>query len=114
MKKQLGMVLAAVVFLIGLSVVTNAQENRRSHNINAREARQQLRIDQGIASGQLTYGETRRLEREQERIERTEDRYRDSGGGLSFRERVRLERDLNRASRDIYREKHDRETRWRP
>lgn len=114
MKTQLGMVLAAAVVLIGFSVVTNAQEYRRNHNINAREARQERRIDQGIASGQLTSGETRRLEREQERIERTEDRYRDSGDGLSPRERARLERDLNRSSRDIYRQKHDGQTRGRP
>jgi hypothetical protein len=114
MKKQLGMVLAAVVFLIGFSIVTSAQEFRRNHNINAREARQQRRIDQGIISGQLTNREIRRLEGEQNRIDRIEDRYRDSGNGLNPSERGRLERDLNRSSRDIYRQKHDKQIRGRP
>src|SRR5215813_13339890 len=109
MKKQIGMILAAMIFAIGFSIVANAQGYRRNHNINAREARQQRRIDQGIVSGELTNNEIRRLEREQERIERTEDRYRESGGGLSPRERLRLERDLNRSSRDIYRQKHDKQ-----
>jgi len=38
-----------------------------------------------------------------------EDRFRDSGDGLSPRERVRLQRELNEASRHIYRQKHDRQ-----
>jgi hypothetical protein len=115
MKKQVGMVLAAVVFVIGFSVVTNAQTYRRSHNINAREARQERRIYQGVASGELTQREALRLDREEDRIDRIEARYRRTGDGLSPRERERLERDLNRSSRDIYRQKHDGQTRgWRP
>ena len=50
MKKQLGMVLAAVVFLMGFSIVTSAQEFRRNHNINARQERQDRRIYQGIGN----------------------------------------------------------------
>jgi len=111
MKKQLGMVLAAVVFMIGFSIVTNAQAYRRNHNINAREARQERRIYQGIASGELTQREAARLDRQEDRIDKVEARYRRTGDGLSPRERQRLERDLNRTSRDIYRQKHDGQTR---
>ena len=113
MKKQLGMVLAAVVFVIGFSIVTNAQTYRRNHNINARETRQERRIYQGVASGELTQREALRLDREQDRVDRIENRYRRTGDGLSPRERQRLERDLNRTSRDIYRQKHDGQTRGR-
>ena len=111
MKKQLGIVLAAVVFMIGFSIVAGAQTNRRNHNINAREARQDRRIYQGIASGELTRREAARLDREEDRIDSLEARYRRTGDGLSPRERQRLERDLNRSSRDIYRQKHDGQTR---
>jgi hypothetical protein len=108
------MLAASIVCLFGFSIVANAQTDRhRSRGINAREARQERRIDQGIYSGELTKNETRRLEREQNRIDRLEDRYRTSGDGLSPRERVRLERALNHSSRDIYRQKYDRQDRGR-
>lgn len=42
--------------------------------VDQREAHQQQRIAQGVASGQLTPRETQRLEAEQARIERTETR----------------------------------------
>jgi hypothetical protein len=104
----------SIVCVIGFSIVANAQTDRhRSRSINAREAHQERRIDQGIYSGDLTKSETRRLEREQNRIECVEDRYRTSGDGLSPRERERLERALNHSSRDIYRQKYDRQDRGR-
>ena len=76
-------------------------------DINRRQARQQARIYQGIASGMLTPQEARRLESQEARIAAVEARDRRSGGGLSPRERVQLQRDLSRESRDIYRQKHD-------
>ncbi len=76
-------------------------------SINRREHRQIQRIAQGARSGQLTVRETARLLAEQAAIRAEEFRFRHSGGGLSPRERLKLERDLNRASRDIYRQKHD-------
>lgn len=114
MKRNLVMLVVSIVCVIGFSIVANAQTDRhRSRGINAREARQERRIDQGIYSGELTRNEIRRLEREQNHIDRLEDRYRTSGDGLSPRERERLERALNHSSRDIYRQKHDRQDRGR-
>jgi hypothetical protein len=42
--------------------------------IDQREANQQQRIDNGIRDGQLTRGETARLEQGEQRIDRTEAR----------------------------------------
>ena len=75
--------------------------------INKRQARQQARIYQGIASGELTRGEARRLETQESRIAVLEARARRSGNGLTPREHRALERDLSRESRNIYRQKHD-------
>ena len=75
--------------------------------INQREHRQIHRIAQGVRSGQLTGRETARLLAEQAYIRAEEYRFRHSGGGLSPRERLRLQHDLTRASRDIYRQEHD-------
>ena len=95
--------LAAAAFVFGASAVSMAG----SRGINSREYREQQRINQGIRSGELTRREARRLEAGLARI-RIDERYaRSSGGGISPRERARLERELNRESRAIYRQTHD-------
>lgn len=94
----------ALTFL--LSADSSAQ---RRTNINERQHNQRQRIGQGIRSGELTARETARLAREQVQIQRMENRFRASGDGLSNRERVRLQHELNQASQHIYRQKHDRQ-----
>ncbi len=83
----------------------------QDHSINDRQHDQQQRIRQGVRSGELTRSEARRLEMEQARIRRDEARARRSGGRLTPRERARIQRELNHSSRDIRREKHDRQDR---
>ena len=75
--------------------------------INQRQARQQHRIAHGVASGELTARETYRLERQEGRIAAYEARSRADGGGLSARERARIEHMQDRESRRIYRQRHD-------
>ena len=72
-----------------------------------RETRQQARIYQGVDSGQITRGEYQCLEQEQGRIEANRQRAR-ADGTLSPGEACRLTREQNRASRDIWRAKHNR------
>ena len=79
-------------------------------HVNAREYRQQQRIFHGVRSDELTGREFRRLEAEQAGIRAYERRAR-SDGSLSFRERRRLDNMLDRSSRDIYRQTHDRQDR---
>lgn len=71
-----------------------------------REARQQARIYQGVDSGQITFGEYQSLERQQGRIEAYRQRVW-SDGTLTPREACRLTREQNRASRHIWRAKHN-------
>jgi hypothetical protein len=108
------MILAAVALMIGFSIVANAQERCRNRSINGRQARQQQRILRGVEDGQLTNREAQRLEGQEQRIDRQEDRFRETGGGLSPQERARLERELDRSSRDIYRQRHDDQRRGQP
>ena len=77
--------------------------------VDAREAKQEARIDQGVASGQLTARETRRLEREQKRINHAEAHAK-ADGTVTAGERKRLHHMQNAASRDIARQKHDAQT----
>lgn len=74
--------------------------------IDRRQQRQQDRIQQGQASGQLTPREARRLQNEQARIRGAERRMR-ADGNLSPQERARLNTMQNRGSQDINRLRHN-------
>ena len=77
--------------------------------INRREHREQVRIRQGIRSGELTRPEVRRLEAQQAKIRIDERLARRNG--LNAKERERLKKELNRASKNIYNQKHDNQDR---
>ena len=76
-----------------------------------RQANQDQRIDQGVASGQLNEREANRLNRlnrQQEHVNKMEARAK-SDGAMTKRERARVGAAQNRASHHIAREKHDRQ-----
>lgn len=77
--------------------------------VDAREAKQQARIDAGVASGQLTAKETNRLDKQQGRIAGAEAKAK-SDGTVTTRERRHLARMQDRASANIHNQKHDAQT----
>lgn len=97
-----------IAALVALPVVAAA--GTRDPGVNHRQHNQQHRIQQGVKSGELTRGETRRLQAEQRHI-RHEERLYKSDGHLSGAERADLHRDQHRAGRDIWRLKHDAQQR---
>ena len=98
-------ILAAAV-LAALSVPAMAGTPR----LDAREHNQRQRIAQGVRSGELTRPETRRLIAGERRLHRHE-RYAKSDGVVTPAERARLQRNANRMSKRIYRQKHDPQSR---
>lgn len=76
--------------------------------IDARLANQEKRIQQGVASGQLTPQEASRLEKGEARIQKTEVRAK-ADGVVTGQERKHLLNMENRESQAIYKEKHDRQ-----
>lgn len=82
-----------------------------SAGVEAREQRQRHRIRAGVTDGSLTRPEAHRLVHQQVRIERKERRFRANDGVLGPRERVNLHRHQNRASRNIFRKRHNNRTR---
>jgi hypothetical protein len=79
---------------------------KRTPGIDHHQARQHLRIAQGMLSGALTAGETRVLRSEQLRIRRHE-RLAKADGVVTPHERARLRAELGAANRHIYRLKHN-------
>lgn len=77
--------------------------------LDQRQANQQQRIDQGVASGQLSKREARRLQIREAKLAAHESAAK-SDGVVTRRERVRLNREANANSKAIYKKKHNRRT----
>lgn len=77
---------------------------------DARQDNQDDRIDQGVASGELTKREAARLDAQQDHIENKEDRA-EADGVVTKREKASLERSQDRANRRIVKQKNDRQDR---
>jgi hypothetical protein len=102
MKTQL--IAAAVATLISVPVFAQAN----TPGIDQRQANQERRIDQGVASGQLNARETVRLERGQQHVDNLENRAK-ADGVVTKRERANIHAAQDRQSARIYRQKHDRQ-----
>ena len=76
--------------------------------IDQREANQQKRIDQGVASGQLTPKEAARLQKRDAKLEADKQAAK-ADGKVTSAERRKLNREADRDSRAIAREKHDKQ-----
>jgi hypothetical protein len=103
----------------------NRQQNQVSKQINAdkhnantahygnnkvgqRRENQQDRIAQGVKSGQLTAGETAKLEKQQKGINKQVAADRKANGGkLNASEKKQINKEQNAASKNIYHKKHN-------
>ena len=78
--------------------------------IHQRNENQQDRIAQGVKSGALTARETAKLEKKEVTLQaKTADMREDNGGRLTAKEKARVNRQQTRLSKDIYKQKHDRQ-----
>jgi hypothetical protein len=82
-----------------------------NNEVGQRRENQQDRIAQGVRSGQLTAGESARLERQQQSINHEDASMRAANGGkLTAGDKAALNRRQNNASRNIYAKKHNGRT----
>ncbi len=76
--------------------------------INQRKENQQDRIAQGVKSGQLTAGETAKLEKQEAGINKEERGMRaQDNGKLTAQDRKTIKTQQNQESKRIYRDKHN-------
>ncbi len=100
---------AAVVMGLAIALLTvgaYAADALHDPGIQKRFEHQQKRIDQGIASGQLTKDEAALVQDNLNRIMADEARLK-AAGKLTPKEKARLEHKLDLNSDMIYREKHN-------
>lgn len=80
--------------------------------VGQRQKAQQDRIAQGMKSGQLTAGESSRLEKQQQGINREKNGMREANGGkLSAGDKAALNHQQNQSSKNIYAKKHNAKAR---
>lgn len=97
---------ALAAIAIVLPSLAFAQAN--TPRVDQRQANQEQRIDQGVASGSLTQREANRMERGQQHVDNMENRAK-SDGVVTRQERARLHQAQDVQSKRIYRQKHDRQ-----
>jgi hypothetical protein len=79
--------------------------------VNARQDRQQNRINQGVHSSQLTARETSHIEHNETAIHNEVHNDREANGGhLTAAEHNHVEHQQNKESRQIYNDKHNAKT----
>ena len=78
--------------------------------VNQREENQKARIRQGVKDGSLNNKEAARLGAREAAIEAKEARDRADGKGFTAKEKARTENRQDRVSKDIYKQRHDGQT----
>ena len=108
MRRDSRLIAAALSLLLVVPAVATAHPNsdHGRGNIADRLDRQSMRIREGVESGALTRREARQLRREQKEI-RVLARKMRRDDGLSKKERRRLQKRLDKASRHIRKLKHN-------
>jgi hypothetical protein len=107
--KALTAVLASALCMAPMAMFAQTPTpGANDYNINQRKVAQQDRIAQGVKSGQLTAGETARLEHQESGINREERGMRaQDDGHLTKQDRSVIHAQQNQESRRIYRDKHN-------
>ena len=108
------MTMKALITTVALTMSTLAMAQAPASSpstprLDKREAIQQKRIDQGVASGQLTAKETNNLDKREAKLAANEAAAK-ADGKVTLAERRKLEREANRDSKAIHRQKHDQQT----
>lgn len=100
--KQMLLTANALVLMIGVAFA-----QAETPVIDQRQTNEEQRVDQGIASGQLNEREADRLNAQQGRINKMEEKAK-SDGVMTKKEQARIVAAQDRAARHLAREKHDR------
>lgn len=103
MKKTVAILtVSTLIFVSGVSVSLAEEPVGKKAAIN-----QKKRIEQGMKSGELTPGETRKLENEQIKLKKTEAEMK-SDGKVTTKEKRILKNKREKASEHIYELKHNK------
>ena len=102
--------IAAGLLLAFVSVAAVSNAQTQTPVVKERQENQQKRIAEGVKDGELTAKETKHLEGREVKIQKDKKEAK-ADGVVTPQEKAKLHREQNRASRAIYRQKHDAQVR---
>jgi hypothetical protein len=108
--RRIALATSLLVCALGAHAQASSPQGKIEQRIDARQARQEQRIDNGVKNGSLTPAETRQVERQQDRIERAETKA-EADGKITRKEAAGIEARQDKASHHIHRAKHNRRNR---
>ena len=100
---------AALIVAFPAMALAQPADTTSTKRIDKRQENQEKRIEKGAQTGQLTDKEQKRLEKGQKRVQKMEDKAM-ADGKMTKKERARIERAQDKQSKNIYRERHDKQT----
>ncbi len=103
-----GLAVAATGAAFAQTATPVPKDSLATPKIDQRDANQDKRVAQGVASGQLTQREVRRLNRGETRIDKAED-HAQADGKVTAKKRKHIAHLQRAESRDIAHQKHDRQ-----
>ena len=107
MNRTLLIFAVAALTAVGPALAQSTTAPKES-SVNDRRQDQQQRIANGVQSGQMTAGETKRVEGREANLNREVHADRTANGGkLTTQERQQVNRQQNNISRSIYNDKHN-------
>jgi hypothetical protein len=108
MKKYLSNAFLVATLAVLASCALAQSNTADPATINQRKENQQDRIGQGVQSGELTPGETSRLEKKESNLNQEErDMRKLDNGHLTSADRATLNQQQNQLSKNIYQDKHN-------
>lgn len=108
MRRTIPMLALATLFAAAPLFAQQPSEQPKEGSVNDRREDQQQRIANGVQSGQLTAGESKRLEAREANLNHEIKADRQANGGkLTPQERRQVNRQQNNLSRSIYNDKHN-------
>ena len=94
------------LFVAGIAS-TGLYAQNQTPVINQTQKEQKTRIEQGVKSGELTKGETKKLVKEQRKIQH-DKQVAKADGKVTPAEKKIIKKEQNKANKDIYRMKHNK------
>jgi Skp family chaperone for outer membrane proteins len=94
--------------LVALAVVLPAAAQNATPKVDARQANQEARIQQGVQSGSLTGKEASKLEKGQDKVAQKEAKAK-ADGKVTKKERAKLAKSQDKQGKKIAKQKHDKQ-----
>lgn len=107
--KRLTLLLAGILVSGAGLMAQDTTTPKREAQVERRAARQQKRIDKGVASGQMTPKEAAHAEKREAKLQGDVAKA-EADGKVTRKEQAKLNAEENRNSRKIHRKKHNART----